>query len=119
MAGRPAPSTRVLLLLLLRASVRFGVREAPSNAANWLCGCSNWAGRQAMSNLNSDSTMLDIVMVAFESVGGEAEFARVYPVVKRIFRELQRTEPDELEAQVRQTVYLFCPESPNYLNQGF
>ena len=62
--------------------------------------------------------MLDIVMEAFERAGGKAEFQRVYPIVERLFREASRPMPTELDAQVRQTVYLYCPDSPNYLNQG-
>jgi hypothetical protein len=62
--------------------------------------------------------MLDIVMDAFERAGGRAEFQRVYPIVERLFKEAGRPVPTELEAQVRQTVYLYCSASPNYLNQG-
>jgi hypothetical protein len=62
--------------------------------------------------------MLDIVMEAFERAGGKADFQRVYPIVERLFKEAGRLIPTELEAQVRQTVYLYCPDSPNYLNQG-
>jgi hypothetical protein len=62
--------------------------------------------------------MLEIVMQAFERAGGRAEFQRVYPIVERIFKDISRPIPVELDAQVRQTVYLYCPDSPNYLNQG-
>jgi hypothetical protein len=61
---------------------------------------------------------LDIVMEAFERAGGRAVFQRVYPFVEQIFKETGRAIPTELDAQVRQTVYLYCPDSPNYLHQG-
>jgi len=62
-----------------------------------------------MDNLNSGSTMLDIVMVAFERAGGTADLGRIYPIVRKIFNDLRRKLPEELEAQVRQTIYVFCP----------
>jgi hypothetical protein len=62
--------------------------------------------------------MLDIVMAAFERAGGKAHLQRVYPIVERIFKELNRPIPKELDAQVRQTVYLYCPDSPNFLDRG-
>src|SRR5437588_570740 len=62
--------------------------------------------------------MLDIVMDAFERAGSKADFQTVYPIVETLFKEAGRPIPTKLEAQVRQTVYLYCPASPNYLNQG-
>lgn len=66
-------------------------------------------------HLTAESTMVEIVMEAFDQLGGKAKLGNVYPVVGRLFRELGRDIPARLDDQVRQTVYLHCPGSPNYL----
>ena len=66
-------------------------------------------------HLTAESTMIEIVMEAFGQLGGKAKLGNIYPVVDRLFRELGRDIPATLDDQVRQTVYLHCPGSPNYL----
>jgi hypothetical protein len=75
---------------------------------------------RGVENLNANSTMLEIVMAAFERDGERCvPLHRVYPLVERIFKELDRQKPPgDLKTQVRQTIYLYCPDSPNYIDQG-
>jgi hypothetical protein len=65
-------------------------------------------------HLTAESTMIEIVLEAFDQLGGGAKLGNVYPVVESLFRELGREIPARLDEQVRQTIYLYCSGSPNF-----
>jgi hypothetical protein len=89
-----------------------------SQEIGFLCGFAS--GPSRVENLNANSTMLEIVMAAFKRAGERCvPFHRAYPLLEQIFKELDRQKPPgDLKTQVRQTVYLYCPDSPKYLDQG-
>ena len=59
-------------------------------------------------HLTAESTMIEIIMGAFDQLGGSAKLENVYPVVDRLFRELGRDIPTSLDEQVREIVDLHC-----------
>ena len=69
-------------------------------------------------HLTAESTMIEIVLEAFDQLGGKAKLGNVYPVVESLFRELGREIPARLDEQVRQTIYLHCTGSPNFLTNN-
>jgi len=69
-------------------------------------------------DLSKNSTMLQIVMTAFENLGGRATLGRAYLEVGKILRDLGRSAPNELEAEVRKIIYAYCPTSELYKSEG-
>jgi hypothetical protein len=78
------------------------------NSERLLCRNEQLEGQDMTFHLTAESTMIEVVMGAFDQLGGRANLENVYPVVDRLFRELGRDVPPRLDEQVHQIVDLHC-----------